>query len=157
MRVFCRPWFWVYKGIMTIVTTVFSTVGLGVIYFISAPTAGMALGLSWPTAAFLAWAGYSAAGFIVTVLGCWARELVSRKINVELNRSQNKLFWRCWDKTGLFGLGIISPVTIGPKVAALMGLALGEHPVRLAIAISLGAVPWALGLALATHWGFSLF
>ncbi len=142
---------------MPVVTTALSTVGLGVIYFISAPTAGIALGLKWPVAALLAWAGYSAAGVVVTALGSWTRGMLSKKINIELNREKNKLFWRCWNKTGLFGLGLVSPVTIGPKVAALFGLALGENPVKLMIAISLGAAPWAIGLALATNWGFSLF
>lgn len=142
---------------MSVAATALSTVGLGVIYFISAPTAGIALGLRWPVAALLAWVGYSAAGIVVIALGGWARGFLSRKINLEPNRAKNKLFWRCWNKAGLFGLGIISPVTIGPQVAALFGLALGERPVKLMLAISLGAVPWALGLALATNWGFSLF
>jgi hypothetical protein len=38
----------------------------------------------------------------------------------------------------------------------VVGLALGEKPVPLVLAISLGAVPWALGLSLATASAISL-
>ncbi len=137
-------------------STALSTAGLGGLYFISAPAAGVALGLRWPLAALLAWAGYSTAGVIVTTIGNSVRNLLNRKMKLDPERAKNRLFWRCWNKAGLFGLGIISPVTIGPKVAALVGLALGERPVRLVLAISLGAIPWAVGLALVTSWGFSL-
>ncbi len=137
-------------------SAVLSTTGLGGLYFISAPSAGIALGLRWPLAALFAWTGYSTAGAVVTTIGTSARGLISRKIKIEPDRAKNRIFWACWNRAGLFGVGLISPVTIGPKVAAVMGLAMGERPVRLALAISLGAVPWALGLALATSWGFSL-
>lgn len=133
-----------------------STTGLGSLYFISAPAAGVAFGLGWPLAAMLAWAGYSVAGVVVAVLGTGARGLISRKFNVGPSREKNRFFWKVWDKTGLVGLGLIAPVTIGPKGACLVGLALGEKPVPLVVAISLGALPWALGLSLVTAWGISL-
>lgn len=113
------------------------------------------MGLRWPLAALFSWTGYSAAGVIVTSLGAAARGLLGRKAGTGEGRSG--IVWRCWNRAGLLGLGLISPVTIGPKGAALVGLALGERPGRLALAISLGALPWALGLALATAWGVSLF
>jgi hypothetical protein len=112
--------------------------------------------LGWPLSAFLAWVGYSTAGIIVSSLGAPARAFLMRKINLDPGQRKNRIFWRCWERTGLVGLSLISPVTIGPKGAALIGLALGERPVRLMLSISLGALPWALGLALATNWGFSL-
>lgn len=137
-------------------SAVLSTTGLGGLYFISAPAAGIALGLGWPMSALLAWVGYSAAGIIVSSLGSPARAFLVRKMNLDPAGSKNRFFWRCWQRTGLLGLILISPVTIGPKGAALVGLAMGERPVRLMLSISLGALPWALGLALATNWGISL-
>lgn len=106
--------------------------------------------------ALLAWVGYSAAGIIVSSLGSPARAFLIRKMNLDPAGSKNRFFWRCWERTGLLGLILISPVTIGPKGAALVGLAMGERPLRLMLSISLGALPWALGLALATNWGISL-
>ncbi|MEI7865523.1 MAG: hypothetical protein WCI38_09140 [Chthoniobacterales bacterium] len=137
-------------------SAVLSTTGLGALYFISAPAAGVALGLGWPLSAALSWAGYSAAGLIVAIIGHYARDWMKRKFNVQPNRAKNRIFWKCWEKGGLLGLGLIAPVTIGPKGACVVGLALGEKPVPLVIAISLGAVPWALGLSLATASAFSL-
>jgi hypothetical protein len=135
---------------------VLSTTGLGGLYFISAPAAGIALGLKWPLVTFLSWAGYSTAGAIVTSLGTFARGGLKRFLHLEPDRSKNRLFWRCWEQGGLLGLSLIAPVTIGPKGACLLGLALGEKPWKLLAAVSLGALPWALALSLATQWGLAL-
>lgn len=137
-------------------SAILGTTGLGGLYFISAPAMGVALGLGWPVAAGLAWLGYSLAGMVVAVLGTGARGWIDRKFNIQPNKTKNRIFWKVWDKAGLVGLGLIAPVTIGPKGACLVGLALGEKPVRLVAAISLGALPWALGLAVFTAWGISL-
>ena len=134
-----------------------STTGLGALYFISAPAAGIALGLDWRMAALVAWIGYSAAGLVVAAIGIPAREFLSRKFKKLPDISRHKVFRRCWEKGGLVGLGLISPVTIGPKGAALVGLAAGEKPLPLLAAILGGAIPWAFGLAWAANYGLKLF
>lgn len=134
-----------------------STLGLGALYFISAPAAGIALGLDWRLAALLAWSGYAAAGILVASLGVPARNYISSKFKNLPDLSRHKIFRRCWEKGGLVGLGLIAPVTIGPKGAALVGLAAGEKPIPLLASILAGAVPWAFGLAWATNCGFKLF
>lgn len=134
----------------------FSTLGLGALYFISAPAAGIALGLDWRLSALLAWAGYSAAGIVVAAIGVPARSYLIRKFEKMPDLSRQSIFRRCWEKGGLVGLGLISPITIGPKGAALVGLTAGEKPLPLVASIVAGAVPWALGLAWATNCGFKL-
>lgn len=133
------------------------TLGLGALYFISAPAAGIALGLDWRVAALIAWVGYSAAGVLVASLGAPARDFLTRKFKRLPDLSGHKIFRRCWERGGLIGLGLIAPVTIGPKGAALVGLAAGEKPARLVAAIAAGAIPWAIGLAWATNCGFQFF
>jgi hypothetical protein len=130
------------------------TAGLGALYFISAPAAGIALGLDWRVAALLAWVGYSLAGILVAGIGVPARDFLARRFKKLPDLSRNKLFHSCWKKGGLLGLGLISPVTIGPKGAALVGLAAGEKPAPLLAAVIGGAIPWAIGLAWATNYGF---
>jgi len=107
-------------------------------------------------AAALAWAGYSAADLIVALIGHYAGDWRQRKFKVQPHREKNRLFWKCCDTGGLLGLGLIAPVTIGLKGACVVGLALGEKPVPLVLAISLGALPRALGLSLATASAISL-
>lgn len=133
------------------------TTGLGALYFISAPAAGIALGLDWRMAALVAWGGYSLAGVLVAGIGAPTREFLARKFKNLPDLSRHKFFRRCWQRGGLLGLGLISPVTIGPKGAALVGLAAGEKPVPLVVAIAAGAIPWALGIAWASSYGFKLF
>lgn len=137
-------------------SVLFGTAGLGALYFISAPAAGIALGLDWRMAALLSWAGYSAAGVVVAAIGAPARAFLARKFKKLPDLSKHKVFRRCWEKSGLLGLGLISPVTIGPKGAALVGLAAGEKPLPLVGSIVAGAIPWAVGLAWATNCGFKL-
>lgn len=133
-----------------------STLGLGALYFISAPAAGIALGLDWRLAALLAWSGYAAAGIVVASIGVPARNYLARKFKKLPDLSRHKVFQRCWEKGGLVGLGLIAPVTIGPKGAALVGLAAGEKPVPLVASILAGAIPWGFGLAWAANCGFKL-
>lgn len=141
---------------MLSVSALFGIAGLGALYFIAAPAAGIALGLDWRAAALLAWAGYAAAGIVVAAIGVPARNFLARKFKKLPDLSRHKVFRSCWEKGGLIGLGLIAPITIGPKGAALVGLAAGEKPVPLVTSILAGAVPWAFGLAWATNCGFRL-
>lgn len=138
---------------MLSVSALFGIAGLGALYFIAAPAAGIALGLDWRTAALLAWVGYAAAGIVVSAIGAPARDFLARKFKKLPDLSRHRVFRRCWERGGLLGLGLIAPVTIGPKGAALVGLAAGEKQVPLVTSIAIGAVPWALGLAYAANCG----
>lgn len=137
-------------------SALFGTAGLGALYFVTAPAAGIALGLDWRVAALLAWAGYSVAGVIVAAIGAPARDFLARKFKKLPDLSRHKAFRLVWNKGGLLGLGLISPVTIGPKGAALVGLAAGEKPVPLVASIIAGALPWAIGLSWVSNCGFKL-
>lgn len=95
-------------------------------------------------AAGAAWLGYSAGGGLILLLGVPAQEWVLQRWNFSLAPNPNKLFWRVLDRYGIVGLGLIAPITIGPQLAALVLLALRINPKKIAIAISLGAVPWTL-------------
>jgi hypothetical protein len=141
---------------MLSISALLGTTGLGALYFISAPAAGIALGLDWRLAALVAWGGYSLAGVLVAAIGTPTRAFLARRFRKLPDPSRHKVFRACWQKGGLLGLGLISPVTIGPKGAALVGLAAGEKAVPLVAAIAGGAVPWALGLAWASSYGFKV-
>ncbi len=134
-------------------TAIWTTVGLGFIYFISAAPAGMALGLSWPLAALSAWAGYSLGGVVVAAGGVPLRRFLARRFGWEPDRSKRPWLWKVWDRAGLPGLGLLAPVTVGPQAACLLALSLGESATRTCLAISAGCLPWALGLAWAVRAG----
>lgn len=118
--------------------------GLGVAYFIAAIPAGVALHLSPVTSAVCAWAGYTAIGAAMLIVGAPARKWLSQKLKLSDEPDETKLFWRIWKKGGLIGLSFLAPVTCGPYFAALIALALGEKPRRLIFWIAVGAIPWCI-------------
>ena len=64
-----------------------------------------------------------------------------------------KLFWRIWHRFGIWGLGLVAPVTIGPQIMAALCVALGEPSRRTQAAISLGVIPWVIAISLLAALG----
>jgi hypothetical protein len=93
------------------------------------------------------------AGLVVLVGGAPLRSWITAKLKINPTPDPTKLFWRVWHRFGLWGLGVIAPVTIGPQATAAIALALGESALRIQVAISLGVLPWTLVFALLTATG----
>ncbi len=127
--------------------------GLGFLYFISAIPAGVAAQAPVWAAAVAAWLGYSAGGLVVLVAGSPLRSWITRKLKIDPQPDPSKLFWRVWHRFGIWGLGLIAPVTIGPQATAVIALALGESPRRIQLAISLGITPWSIAFGVITALG----
>ena len=134
-------------------TGIVTALGLGFLYFISAIPAGVAAHAPVWLAATAAWLGYSAGGLVVLVAGAPLRTWITRKMKIDLKPDPTKLFWRIWHRFGLWGLGFVAPVTVGPQVTAVIALALGESPRRIQLAISLGVLPWVVALGFLTAFG----
>jgi hypothetical protein len=137
-------------------TGIITAFGLGFLYFISAIPAGVAAHASVWLAATAAWLGYSAGGLVVLVAGAPLRTWITRKMKIDLKPDPTKLFWRIWHRFGLWGLGFVAPVTVGPQVTAVIALALGESPRRIQLAISLGVLPWVVVLGFISFFGSRL-
>ena len=90
---------------------------------------------------------------VVLVAGAPLRTWITRKMKIDLKPDPTKLFWRIWHRFGLWGLGFVAPVTVGPQVTAVIALALGESPRRIQLAISLGVLPWVVALGFLTAFG----
>ena len=127
--------------------------GLGFLYFLGAIPAGVAAHTPLWIAAIAAWCGYSLGGMVVLLAGAPLREWLLAKLKVSPKPDQSKLFWRIWHRFGIWGLGLIAPVTIGPQASAAVALALGESPRRIQLAISLGVIPWVVVSAVVTEVG----
>lgn len=130
--------------------------GLGFLYFISAIPAGVAAHAPVWVAAVAAWLGYSAGGLVVLLAGAPLRTWITLKLKINPIPDPTKLFWRIWHRFGIWGLGLIAPVTIGPQATAVLCLALGEQPRRILLAISLGVAPWAIVIGALTAAGLSV-
>jgi len=130
--------------------------GLGFLYFISAVPAGVAAHAPVWMAVMAAWFGYSAGGMLVLVAGAPIRTWIVRKLKIDPTPDPRKFFWRVWHRFGLWGLGLIAPVTVGPQAMAAVALTLGERPLRIQLAIALGALPWAVAFGVLTAAGTHL-
>ncbi len=137
-------------------TGILTAFGLGFLYFISAIPAGMAAHAPVWAAALAAWLGYSAGGLLVLLAGAPLRDWITRKLKVDPKPDNSKLFWKVWHRFGLWGLGLIAPITIGPQVTAILALALGESPRRIQLAIVLGVFPWVIVLGFLASLGSGL-
>jgi hypothetical protein len=124
-----------------------SIFGLGFLYFISAIPVAAAAGLPLGVALVVAWLGYSSGALVVLLLGTPFRLWLVKKFHLSWTPDPKKLFWKIWNRYGLLGLGLIAPVTMGPQLAALFLLTLGEGPKKIILSLSLGALPWAFGFA----------
>jgi len=130
-----------------------SVFGLGFLYFISAIPAGAALGVPVWAAAIVAWIGYACGGLVIVLLGAPLRRRLMKKFRISEKLDESSLAMRIWRKYGLPVFGLAAPVTLGPQIGALIGMALGERPIRLTVALALGAVPWAVAFAILTGMG----
>jgi hypothetical protein len=135
-----------------------STFGLGFAYFIAAIPAGRGLGLPVALAALVAALGYSCGAVVVLLAGEPLRRWWERRAAARPPRPSARppLWRRAWDHGGLWLLGLAAPVTLGPQLTALAALGLGEKPFRIWLAITLGALPWAVVFSFATEMGFRL-
>lgn len=133
-----------------------SSLALGAAYFIGAVPAGVALGISPWFAAGMAWLGYAGITLLVMAAGTPARNWLLKKFRISPVPDTKKLFWRIWLRGGLPGLAAIAPVTIGPYIAALLALALGESPLKIFLWIAAAAIPWSIGFAFLVQSGFQL-
>lgn len=127
--------------------------GLGFLYFLSAIPAGTAAHAPLWAATLAAWGGYSAGSLAVLIAGTPLRRWLHGKFGINPKPDPSKFFWRIWERFGIWGLGLIAPVTIGPQAMALVCLALGESPWRIQAAVSAGSAPWALAIGLLTAAG----
>lgn len=134
-------------------TGLITAFGLGFLYFVSAIPAGVAAHAPVWAAVVAAWLGYSAGGLVVLAAGAPLRAWITRRLKIDPTPDPTKLFWRIWQRFGIWGLGLIAPVTIGPQATAALCLALGEPARRIQLAISLGITPWAIAFGILTTLG----
>ncbi len=130
--------------------------GLGFLYFIAAIPAATAAGASVWAAALVAWIGYSLGGLVIALLGDPLRTALTRRFHKQLNPAADGWFQRAVRKYGLPALGLLAPITIGPQIGALAGMALGISKWPLILALSLGVLPWCSGIATLVTLGFKV-
>lgn len=93
------------------------------------------------------------AAVLVTIPGEFVRNrLLKWKYGDEDALKKSRLY-EVWNKYGVAGLGILSPLILGAPLGAAMGIALGAEKNRLILWMSIGIVLWSVGLTIAGSMG----
>lgn len=106
--------------------------------------AGLALGLPHWVVILTTTISYISGVVVVAFVGgriqAWA---MWRLGNRGLMKPGSRLS-RIWERYGLFGLGLIAPITLGAQVGAALGLTLKAEPRRLCFWMSIGGLAWSV-------------
>ncbi len=94
---------------------------------------------------------------LVTVLGDNLRNrFLKWRYGDEKDLEKSRLYG-IWNKYGVIGLGLTSPLLFGAPLGAAVGIALGADKNRLFLWMSIGIVLWSVGLTAAGVMGLLAF
>jgi hypothetical protein len=110
--------------------------------------AGFAFNLNPILIVALSSAGSILSALFVVLAGEKIRERIIRW-RYKGKEPKKGFFSRVWDKYGVIGLGLLSPLLFGAPLGAAVGVALGGGKWRLLLWMSIGIVIWAITLTIA--------
>ncbi len=140
---------------MELVVKFVTVTGLGIIELWAAIPAGTALKLHPLLNGLAAGLGAIIGALLVIILGDRLRNwLLKKKEKEQKNRGW---IYRIWEKYGVIGLGILSPLITGALLGAAIGISLGASPKRLILWTSVGIVIWTIVLTIISTLGFAVF
>ncbi len=117
---------------------------------------GLFLDLNPLVVAITAAAGSILSAFIVIVLGDNLRKWFIKWHYGEKSIQEGRIY-DIWNKYGIIGLGLLSPLFFGSPLGAALGIGLGAEKDRLFIWMSLGIVIWSGFLTTAGYFGLISF
>lgn len=103
--------------------------------------------------AIISSAGAILSAFFVIILGDNLRtRFLNWKFKDEKALEKSRLY-EIWNKYGVIGLGLLSPLLFGAPLGAAVGIALGARKEHLLLWMSIGIIIWSIGLTLAGVMG----
>jgi len=129
--------------------------GLGIVELWAAIPAGTALKLNPLLNGFASGLGAFIGALLVILIGDRLRNwLLKKKDRAHHNKGQ---IYRIWEKYGVIGLGLLSPLITGSLLGAALGISLGASPKRLLFWMGIGIVLWTIVLTTISTLGFAVF
>ena len=140
---------------MELVIKFITVTGLGIIELWAAIPFGTALKLHPLLNGLASGLGAIIGALLVIMIGDRLRNwLLSRR---EKKQKDKGRIYRIWDKYGVIGLGMLSPLLTGAPLGAAIGISLGAAPKRLLFWMSIGIVVWTIILTTISTFGFAVF
>ena len=142
---------------MDIIASTLLVFGAGILELWAAIPLGLALNLNPVIIGIVSAVGAIVAAFLVTTVGDSIREKVIKWRYGENKDLKDSRYYKIWNKYGIVGLGLISPLLFGAPVGAALGVALGSSKKPLLIWMSIGIVIWSAALTAAGYLGLMSF
>lgn len=101
--------------------------------------------------------GAIVAAVVVTILGENLRTRLLKWKYGDENALQETKLYKVWNKYGVVGLGLLSPLLFGAPLGAAVGIALGAQKNSLLLWMSMGIILWSVGLTIAGSMGLLAF
>jgi hypothetical protein len=142
---------------MDVITSTLLVFGAGILELWLAIPVGLAIDLN-PVIIFIASAlGAIFAAFLVSAVGNSIRERVIKWRYGENKDLKSSRYYKIWNKYGVIGLGLLSPLLFGAPLGAALGIALGSTKKPLLLWMSIGIVIWSAVLTAAGFLGLMSF
>jgi len=127
--------------------------GLAILELWVAIPAGFAFELNPILIIILSTSGNIAGALIILVIG---ENIRDRILKWRLgDDKKNSRLYHIWNKYGLIGLGLSSPLLFGAWLGTALGVALDAPNGRLMLWMSVGIILWSIGLTTAIYYGIS--
>lgn len=140
---------------MELIAKFISVTGLGILELWAAIPAGTALRLPPLLNGIASGLGAIIGALLVILVGDRLRSWLLKKR--EKTHSRESWIYKIWEKYGVIGLGLLSPLLTGAPLGAAIGISLGTPPKRLFFWMSIGIVVWTIILTTISTMGFAVF
>ncbi|HEX2905216.1 MAG TPA: hypothetical protein VHO69_00040 [Phototrophicaceae bacterium] len=125
---------------------IISVFGLAWLYFWPSIPAGLALGLSPVVVILTTVLSYASGAAVMTLLGGPLRVWLLKRIGNRAVIQPGTRLYDVWERFGVIGLGLMSPVVFGAQIGAAIGLTLNAPPRRLFWWLAVGGLVWSVVL-----------
>jgi hypothetical protein len=129
--------------------------GLSIIELWAAIPLGFAFNLHPATIFGLSSAGSIISALLVVLVGSKIRSTILRWRYGENKAPQHGRLHNIWERYGVMGLGLLSPLLLGAPLGAALGCVFGAEKWRLLLWMSLGIVLWSVALTVIGVLGLS--
>ena len=141
---------------MDIITSMIAVFGASIIELWLGIPLGFFLKLNPLLIVILSSAGSILSAYLVIILGEGIRKRFIKWRYGEQSIKKGRLYY-IWDKYGIIGLGLLSPLLFGAPLGAALGIGLGAPRYRLLFWMSIGIVIWSIFLTALGFFGLMSF
>jgi hypothetical protein len=141
---------------LVVVSKCISVYFIGIIELWAAIPTGLAFKLNPILIALFSAAGTITSAYLVLIIGEPLRKwlLSLRKTSIEKNDNS---FRQIWEKYGIAGLCLISPLLLGAHPGVAIGITLGGNKKAIAVWMTISCLIWSSFFTILGTMGFSIF